>query len=218
MTGIQLDPRTVLMPHLPEKTLVVFVSVIIGLVGASAHAGSDLESATSSALSLTAGEHRQITESMTKAYGNPLTITAADFRSDGVNPAQLVHKWPDDALWGRDSENAFAVAPVYLPDGATIASVGVAVYDGFGGTTGNCGATHQRDVWAYLLRVNNYTGEQQVMSFFETSGMSPNRQFFLDTEVAYPDIHYPLYSYYALAKVCHSAHFFYAMQVFFSMP
>ncbi|MEE4270636.1 MAG: hypothetical protein V2I67_03115 [Thermoanaerobaculales bacterium] len=218
MTDIHRNSRTEMMRKLSQRTALVLLCGLIALIAGPADATSELESATSSALSLTAGEHRQITESMTKAYGNPLTITAADFRSDGVNPSELVHKWPDDALWGRDSQNAFAVAPVYLPDGAAIASVGVAVYDGFGGTTGNCGLTVQRDVWAFLFRINNFTGEHQLMSYFETTGMSPDRQFFLDTEVEHPDVSYPFYSYYAVAKVCHSAHLFYAMQIFFSMP
>lgn len=206
------------MQHHLERAAFVLLCGLIGLIGTAVHASSELEPARSSAVSLTAGEQRQITESMTKEYGNPLVITAADFRSDGINPHELIHKWPDDALWGTDNNNAFAVAPVYLPDGATIASVGVAVFDGFDGTTGTCGMIVTKDVWAYLLRVNNYTGDQQQLSFFSTTGMDPDRQFFLDTEVEYPDIQYPTYTYYAVAKVCHSAHLFYAMQIFFSMP
>lgn len=218
MIESNLDRGTLTLRRHIRRSAVFLLTGFLVVAGTPVDASSDEETPKSTATVLTAGENRQIIESMTKSYGNPLTITAADFRSDGLNPTDLIHGWPDDGLWGSDNGNAFAVAPVYLPDGANIASVGVAVYDGYDGIAGNCGPIVARDVWAYLFRVNNYTGEAQQMSFFGTVGMDPDRQFLLDTDVEYPDIEYPKYTYYASAKVCHSAHYFYTMQIFFSMP
>lgn len=202
--------------HTTASTIAVLVFTL-ALVGGTASAWEPVPS-ENTGVSLTKGEYEQIGAASAEAYGNPLTITAAAFRSDGVNPGELRRRMPDDAITGNNSQNAFAVAPVYLPDGATITSVGTAVYDGFGGTTGACGDVVQRDVWVYLLRVNNFSGEQLQMSLLTTSGMSGDRQFMLDTDVEYPGILYPTYSYYAVAKVCHSAQEFYAMQIFFALP
>ena len=202
--------------HTTSSTITSLI-VALALAGGAASA-SELIPSESTGVALTGGEYEQIGEDSIKAYGNPLTITAAAFRSDGVNPGELRRWIPDDVIRGNDNLNAFAIAPVYLPHGATIASVGVAVYDGFGSTTGPCGDVTQRDVSVYLLRVDNYTGDLLQMSYFATSGMSGDRQYFLDTEVDEPYIQYPTYSYYAVAKLCHSAQELCAMQIFFSLP
>lgn len=218
MNGVRTKERAFMMKSKISFAATVVLCWSVALTGAAVHASAEPEPQESTGVALTPGEYEQITSASLKAYGNPLTITAADFRSDGVNPEELIHAMPDDALRGNDSESAFAVAPVYLPDDATIASAGVILYDGYGGTSGPCGDVWGRDVWAYLLRVNNTTGVQQQMTYFSTAGMDPDRQYFLDTEVGFPDIQYPQYSYYAVAKVCSSAHLFYAMQIFFSLP
>lgn len=202
--------------HTTTSAIAILVFTLV-LVSGTASAWEPIPS-ENTGVSLTKGEYEHIGAASAEAYGNPLTITAAAFRSDGYNPGELRRRMPDDAIRGNDNENAFAVAPVYLPHGATVASVGIAVYDGFGGTSGACGDVTQRDVSVYLLRVDNYSGELTQMSYFTTSGMSGDRQFMLDTDVEYPGIAYPGYSYYAVAKICSSAQEFYAMQVFFSLP
>ncbi len=210
------EGRLKMKTHATSSAIASLV-VALALAGGGASAW-ELAPLEITAVALTEGEYEQLGEDSIKAYGNPLTITAAAFRSDGVNPGELRRWMPDDAIRGNDSANAYAVAPVYLPHGATIASVGVAVYDGFGGTTGACGDVTQRDVSVILLRVDNYTGDLHQMSFFTTSGMSGDRQYFLDSDVELGSIQYPTYSYYAVAKLCHSSQGLYAMQIFFSLP
>ena len=128
---------------------VVFTSLILAVVLAAGTVPAiELDTAKSDGINLTTGEYAQMTEGMAKAYGSPLTLSAAAFRSDGFSPAELQYSTHYDQLMGRDTVNAFAVAPVYLPDGATVASVGAAAHDGIG-TTGPCGAVEMRDVAVY---------------------------------------------------------------------
>jgi len=168
-----------------------------------------------SAVTMTQGEYETMAMDFGKSYVSPLNLPASAFRSDGVNPDQLRTSTYFDDLRGMGTQNAIAVAPVYLPRGATVSMVGVQLYDGVG-TTGPCGDDPlQRDVWAQLFRVNNYTGEVSTMASFSTTGSDPDYQYFVEMSVDYPLVDYPDYSYYAVTKVCHSAHAFCAMQIFY---
>ena len=170
-----------------------------------------------SAVTMTEGEYKTMAMDFGKSYISPLNVPASAFRSDGINPDQLLTWTHYDEIHGMNVENAIAVAPVYLPDGANVSMVGVQVFDGVG-TTGPCGDVPvQRDVWVYLFRVNNYTGETSVMAGFSTTGTDPDYQYFVEMSVDDPLVDYPDYSYYAAAKVCHSAHAFCAMQMFYTV-
>ena len=76
------------------------------------------EMTNSSAISLTQEEFEDMAKTMGKAYGSPLVVPAAAFRSDGINPDQLRYVPNLGFLQGQDLESAYAVAPLYLPDGA----------------------------------------------------------------------------------------------------
>ncbi len=170
-----------------------------------------------SAVTMTQGEYETMVMDFGKSYVSPLNVPASAFRSDGINPDQLITWTHYDELHGMGVENAIAVAPVYLPQGATVSMVGAQVFDGIG-TTGPCGDDPlQRDVWAQLLRVNNYTGEASTMASFSTTGSDPDYQYFVEMSVEFPLVDYPDYSYYAVTKVCHSAHAFCAMQIFYTV-
>jgi hypothetical protein len=171
----------------------------------------------SAGLDLNRREAERSTEAAPKSYQSPLTLSAAAFRSDGYNPDELRHLTLYDQIQGQDNENAYAVAPVYLPHGATITSVGVGAFDGVG-STGACSHAAQRDVSVYLLRVDNYTGTLRQMSFQATTGQSADPQYLLDTEVEYNVVDYPTYSYYAVVKLCHSAQTLFTMQIYYTLP
>ena len=67
------------------------------------------------------------------------------------------------------------------------------------------------------MRVVNNTGEVNTLAYFETSGVNGNIQHLLDTEIEYPTVAYPECAYFAVAKLCSSAHTFDALQIFYSM-
>ncbi|MEN8163324.1 MAG: hypothetical protein ABFS37_04280 [Acidobacteriota bacterium] len=176
----------------------------------------DPDTSRSTAVRLTQGEFEEMTQTMGKAYGSPLVVPAAAFRSDGLNPDQLHYAVGLGILQGQDVENAYAVAPIYIPEGATISAVQASVFDGFNGP-GACDGVGYEDVAVWLYRVSNSTSEALQMAFFTTTGVSGDIQHILETSVDYPTVAYPEYAYYAVARLCHSAHAFHTLQIFYSM-
>ncbi|RLE17427.1 MAG: hypothetical protein DRJ65_22800 [Acidobacteria bacterium] len=170
-----------------------------------------------SAVTMTEGEYEALAKDFSKSYTSPLNVPAAAFRSDGVNPDRLLYHLHFDEIRGLDVANAYAVAPVYLPNGATVSMVGVQVFDGID-TTGPCGDDPlERNVEVYLFRVDNYSGESFQMAGFSTTGSDPDSQYFVEMSVEYPVVLYPDYSYFAVTKVCSSAHAFSVMQIFYTV-
>lgn len=194
----------------------VSVTAVVALAAAEASA-FDPASTESSAVNLTTGEAQEVAINLGKAYGSPLLIPAAAFRSDGVNPSQLQYDANLGMLRGQDSENAFAVAPIYLPEGATVASIMASIFDGLDGTGAGCEDPDQQDLGVWIFRVTNNTGEVSTMAFFGTTGLNAAIQHPLDSSVEYPMVEYPEYAYYAATRVCHSAHAFHNLQIWYSM-
>lgn len=174
------------------------------------------EGLISDAVSLTQGESEEMARTLGKAYGSPLVVPAAAFRSDGINPDQLHFVANAGFLQGQDLESAYAVAPIYLPDGATISAIQASVYDGFDGP-GSCDGLSNENVGVWVMRVVNASGEVNTLAYFETSGVNGNIQHILDTTIDYATVAYPEYAYFAVTKLCSSAHTFDALQIFYSM-
>jgi hypothetical protein len=120
-------------------------------------------------------------------YGSPLVIPAADFRSDGLDPDSSFFFFSGGYLYGEHSDTCL-MAPVYLPDGATIEEVYASVYD----NDSNSGV----NLWLKLYRVNNYSGSSNILAAMETASESTNLQVIADTSINYPTIVHPDYSYY----------------------
>lgn len=219
MTRVTNNSREVVMNSNPPLTraakLALLVLLAVSLCTGSATA-SDRFSEESTGIQITEGEYGQLFAPKTASYGSPLTIAASAFRSTGANPTGVYLGYLD-RLQGNDSDSAWAVAPVYLPHDATIVYLGAGVGDGID-TTGPCSGPTQRNVDVHLLRVDNYTGAVDIMSSLVSSGMSADHQYLLDSDVEFPTIVYPNYSYYAVTKLCHSAHILYTVQVLYSMP
>lgn len=195
----------------------ITVGLCLVLVGLAVPAWSlGPEASTSTVVNLTQGEFEEMARTMGKAYGSPLVVPAAAFRSDGTNPEQLRYAANLGFLQGQDVEGAFAVAPIYIPDGATISAIQASVFDGFDGP-GSCDGASNKNVAVWVERVNNTTGEESQMVFFNTTGINPNIQHLLDTSINFPTVEYPEYAYFAVVKVCSSAHTFIALQIFYSM-
>lgn len=202
-----------------NKTVACVCAVVCLSVFASFFPGQcraeDRGARESSAARMTEGEFKAMAESLGKAYGAPLVVPAAAFRSDGINPDQLRYQGNLGILQGQDAENAYAVAPIYLPEGVTVTSVQASIFDGFleGGA---CDGVGKEDAAAWIFRVVNSTGETQQMAFFTTSGSSASIQHLMETSIDYPVTAYPEYAYYAVVRLCHSAQAFHALQVFYT--
>lgn len=209
--------KAIMSSHRPDTRaakLAILIFAVSLCTGTAAATDRFVEESTG--IQVTEGEFEQLFGPKATSYGSPLTIAASAFRSTGANPTG-VHLGFLDALHGNDSVNAYAVAPVYLPAGATISYMGAGVGDGID-TTGPCSGSSQRNVDVYLYRVDNYSGDVDIMSSLVSSGSSPDPQYLLDSNVEFPTIDYPYYSYYAVTKLCHSAHVFYTVQVLYTMP
>lgn len=172
----------------------------------------DASAADSATLTLTPGEVE-----LMAGYASPMTIPASEFRNSGTNPDMMLHNVSDGSLQGQ-GEVVWAVAPVYLPDGATISSVHAAVFDGWDGGFDPCDDVVGYDVGVWLMRVDNFSGEAQQMAFFASSGQDAEDQWLYEGSVDYPEVDYPSYSYYMVTRLCHSAHLFRNGLILYSMP
>jgi hypothetical protein len=152
-----------------------------------------------------------------KSYGSPLAISPSAMRSVGTNPEAL-YLIPNTGVLQAQEELAYAVAPVYLPDGATIHSLHAVVFDGWDGPSGACSDVAGLDVGVWLMRVQSYTGETQQMSFLQSSGSDSSNQWLYDGSVDYPVVDDPYWTYYLVVRMCKTAHYFMGADVLYVMP
>lgn len=193
------------------------LAAIVTVLAATEASALDPASSLSSAVALTKGEAEAMAVDLSRTYSTVLLVPAAAFRSDGINPDQLRFGASGGILQGQNSENAFAVAPIYLPDGATISTIMASVFDGLDISGVGCEEASQQDVSVWVFRIKNSTADPSQMAFFATTGLDEDIQHFLETSVDYPTIEYPEYAYYAVVRLCHSAHAFYNLQIWYGM-
>ena len=119
--------------------------------------------------------------------GSPLIVPAADFRSDGYDPASMWFSFWGGYLRGGNM-NTCMMAPAYLPNGAT-------VYDIYASVVDNDAAAN---VWINLFRVDNYDGTvvEMAQMWTDDAYASPDIVFLEDYPIDYPLVEYPTYSYY----------------------
>lgn len=163
------------------------------------------------------GELAAASPEVAKDYGSPYSISPSAFRNIGSNPEAMVLIGNTGVLQAKN-ELIHAIAPVYLPDGATITSFHAAVYDGWDGSTGTCTDVVSKDVGVWLMRTNSFSGEAQQLTFRTSSGSSSSNQWLYDGSVDHPVIEQPEWSYYLLVRMCKTSHYLMGVHILYTMP
>lgn len=120
---------------------------------------------------------------VSRGFWTPTVVSAASFRSDGLNLDAGFFPFTGGYLYG--SESGCYMAPVYLPQGATVTQINGSFYDN---STSN--------ITANLNRVDNYTGVVTAMAGLATDGESTSIQNEVDITISEPAVLYPNFSYY----------------------
>lgn len=115
----------------------------------------------------------------------PLIIPVADFRSDGFKPNSTFFSFSGGYQQGNAEAYGCMMAPVYLPDGATVEQLYISVVD-----------NDSSNVTVTLYRVDVYTGLTDIMGAVTSSGASSSLVSLGDTTIDYPTVDYPTYAYY----------------------
>jgi hypothetical protein len=178
-------------------------ALVLAIVAAPAYAAEPAEITTIAA----AVEANPTLKSTLKAYGSPLFVPAADFRTDGLYPEAQFYStagyWKGDDLGG-----VYLVAPVWLPDNAEINAVWL-----FGVDNDDDCSTADMTLW--LQRVDNYTGAVDGMAVVSTSGASTNMQTPHEGDPTNPVITYPDYAYWLTVRICSTDHELYGVMIFY---
>ena len=119
-----------------------------------------------------------------EGFSSPTVVSGADFRSDGLNLDSYFVLFTGGYLFGSDS--GCLMAPVYVPDGATISEIYGSVYDN--------DATY--DVSVNFKRVDNYNGTVASLATMSSTGQNTSVQSISDLAITNPLVVYPTYSYY----------------------
>jgi len=153
-------------------------------------------------------------------YGSPLTVPAADFRSSGADPGGVRFEPDQGSLRGVGSDGLrYVVAPVQLPDGATVTDLVATVRDNDPGGGLFC-APARADIEIWLRRVNADSGASDVMANDASSGHSTSLQLIGASagEISWATIDSPAYSYYLVVRLCSTLHQFWAAQLYYTLP
>lgn len=133
-----------------------------------------------------------------ESWGSPLVISAADFRTNG-NDREAFYFSANGYLTGEGS-TVVMIAPVYLPDGATVSTFAANVYD-------NSTSCSYPEVTLWLNRVGAGTGTgMETMASATTSGAQTSMRTITDSSISYPVVDTLRYTYYAAVMMCSSAH------------
>lgn len=115
-------------------------------------------------------------------------IPAAAFRSDGINTGSVFFPFGGGYFAGTTDAYGCMVAPVYLPEGASVVNVFASVFD----NDANLG------IIVTLRRVDNFAGGTDTMATASTTaaGTFNGVQVINDGTINFPVVEYPGYSYY----------------------
>jgi hypothetical protein len=142
-----------------------------------------------------------------KSWGEPLVISAADFRTNG-NSRESFYFSSNGYMTGEGDVVAL-IAPVYLPGGASVRNITAHVYD-------NSSTCSTPDILVWLTRVGaNTTTGAQTMATMATSGASSSMQTISQSPVSYPNIDNFTYTYYATVMLCSAAHELHSLVVYY---
>jgi len=118
-----------------------------------------------------------------------LVIPGADFRSDGYDPDGYFFFFDGGYIRGNDGYGNCLMAPVYLPQAATIEDIYATVVDN----------DSSDSVWIGFYRLDNYYGTVEMLASFATTNEFADPSLVLissDVPDEYAYVEYPDYSYY----------------------
>ncbi|HOH30256.1 MAG TPA: hypothetical protein PLC40_11310 [Candidatus Hydrogenedentes bacterium] len=117
-------------------------------------------------------------------------IPGADFRSDGYDPDGFFFNFDGGFIRGNDGYGNCLMAPVYLPQAATIEDIYATVVDN----------DSSDSVWIGFYRLDNYSGSVVILTSLSTSTEYANPGLGIiysdDVPGEYAYVIYPDYSYY----------------------
>jgi hypothetical protein len=142
-----------------------------------------------------------------KSWGEPLVVSAADFRTNG-NHRESFYFSPNGYMTG-EGEIVTLIAPVYLPDGATVRNVTAHVYD----NSSSC-ANPEILVWLNRVGANTGTGVQ-TMASMSTTGAESRMRTVSSSSIAYAEIDTFRYTYYAAVMLCSVAHELHSVVIYY---
>jgi hypothetical protein len=201
------------------KTLAkaLLCAMVIGCVGLAAAPATADEASESTGIIVIGpdGDFNSVADFLarTAGYGNPLTIAPAEFTCNGMNCDGYFNSSSGGAISGNCNASApgdmcEVVTPVYLPDNATISSVYAIIRD-------NESSSASPDIYFWMKRVNRLDGTNDTMSYLVSSGASTNVRVIYDTDVQYPVIDYPDYSYYVAMRLQSTQHQIYGVLIYY---
>ncbi len=133
-----------------------------------------------------------------ESWGTPLVISAADFRNNG-NDREAFYFSPNGYLTGEGSI-VLMIAPVYLPNDATVQTLAAHVYD-------NSMSCANPNITLWLNRVGAGTGTgMENMASVSTSGATSSMQTISTSSVSHPVVDNLRYTYYAAVMMCSNSH------------
>jgi hypothetical protein len=142
-----------------------------------------------------------------RSHISPLTVPAAAFLSDGVDPWDYIF---EDGYVQGEGEEVHLVAPVYLPEGAKIRSLRAYIFD-----SENACDVGDEDVEVFLRRIALADGDVDIVAWTKSLGQSPNVEFTdcgsLSSDFAVVDNHE--FAYWLDVKICSHIHRLYSVVI-----
>jgi hypothetical protein len=138
---------------------------------------------------------------------SPLVIPGAEFRSDGHDSDAVFFSFASGHFRGEHASSCL-MAPVNLPQFATISAIYASVYDNDSDSGVN--------MWVRLYRVNNYSGAVDHMAAMETTTDMNAVQVLSDPSITHPNVSYPYYSYYVGTCLESTATRIYSVRIYYT--
>jgi hypothetical protein len=135
----------------------------------------------------------------------PFIIPVSDFTADGLNPNSSFFSFAGGYQTGNNENYGCIMAPVYLPNHATIQQFFVTVMDN--------DATY--NVTVDLRRIQVYSGTTDILATIQTSGESTSLQSLGDTTIGNPIVIYPDYAYYVTTCLSSSNTKLYSVRIWY---
>ncbi len=143
-----------------------------------------------------------------KSWGSPMVIPAAAFSTDGVDPEG--HYYDARGFLNGDGSDNSMVAPVYLPEGATLNKIVAYVYD----NSDSCGAN--ANVHVYLNRNHLSSAAYEVIGYTGSSGASGSPHPIEDDTIDGGSVNNLVYAYWLHLNMCSTAHELYSVVIYYS--
>lgn len=144
------------------------------------------------------------------AVASVYVLPVADFRSDGIDPDGFFFSFGGGNISGKADAtlNTCLMAPVYLPNGATILAIDATVRD----------FSNTMFIWLTLYRLDNYTGTVVEVAYMSTSVPFAGDSLIniYDEDITNPIVVYPDFSYYVGGCIPGPAINLYSVRIFYN--